>query len=212
MHAADGSKTAAVSEPDKGVNWKPLFDGKSLSGWKVTDFAGHGEVKVDPHFKAPKETNSAPAIILETGAILTGITWTNEPPKGDYEITFEAMKLDGSDFFAALTFPAADGHCSLIVGGWGGSVFGISSVDSMDASENETSKFLNFDKNRWYRIRVRVTKSKIQAWLDKDKLIDLVTTDRRITVRAGEIELAQPLGLSAYQTKGAIRDLKIREL
>ena len=32
----------------------------------------------------------------------------------------------------------------------------------MDASENETTKFLSFEKNRWYRIRVRVTKPKMK--------------------------------------------------
>ena len=26
---------------------QPLFDGKSLEGWKVTDFGGEGEVKVE---------------------------------------------------------------------------------------------------------------------------------------------------------------------
>ena len=26
--------------------WTPLFDGKSLDGWKITDFAGHGPVEV----------------------------------------------------------------------------------------------------------------------------------------------------------------------
>ncbi|MDA1277003.1 MAG: hypothetical protein O2960_23545, partial [Verrucomicrobia bacterium] len=26
--------------------WQPLFDGKTLDGWKATDFAGSGEVEV----------------------------------------------------------------------------------------------------------------------------------------------------------------------
>ena len=82
----------------------------------------------------------------------------------------------------------------------------------MDASENETTKFMSFEKNRWYRIRVRVTKAKIEAWLDQDRIVNLVTTDRRISVRAGEIELNEPFGLSAYSTKAALRDLKIRSL
>lgn len=214
-NAADANKKKSGSAPPPADNlpdWKPLFDGKSLAGWKVTDFAGHGEITINPKFKGPADTNSAPALIIEMGAILSGVTWTNDPPKGEYELTLDAMKLDGSDFFCALTFPAADSHCSLIVGGWGGSVVGISSVDGMDASENETSKFLSFDKNRWYRISLRVTKAKIEAWIDTDKVIDLVTTDRRISIRAGEIELAEPFGLSVYQTKAAYRNFKIRSL
>jgi Domain of Unknown Function (DUF1080) len=192
--------------------WKPLFDNKTLRGWAVTDFAGHGTVTVDPDFKATPTMPGAPALVFDMGAVITGVTWTNEPPKGEYEVSLDAMKVEGSDFFCALTFPAADSHCSLIVGGWGGGVVGISSVDSMDASENETTKFMSFEKNRWYAIRARVTKAKIEAWIDKDKVVDLVTTDRRITVRPGEIELAEPFGLSAYQTKAAFRNFRIRSL
>jgi hypothetical protein len=146
------------------------------------------------------------------GAVLTGITWTNPPPEGDYELSLEAVKLEGSDFFSALTFPAGDGHCSLIVGGWGGGVVGISSLDGMDASENETTKFLSFDKNRWYSVRVRVTARKIEAWIDEEKVVDIGIKDRRISVRPGEIELAQPLGISAFQTKAAYRNISLRNL
>lgn len=204
---ADASDTKTTD----GAEWKSLFDGKTLQGWKVTDFAGHGEVEVDPTFRGDQKLTPAPAMVAEMGAILTGVTWTNPPPTGDYELTLEAMKVDGSDFFCALTFPAAGGHCSLIVGGWGGGVVGISSVDGMDASENETTKFLSFEQKRWYRIRVRVTKGKIEAWIDKEKVVDLVTADRRLDVRIGEIELAKPLGISAYQTRAAWRDIKVRE-
>lgn len=215
--AAEPGKAAAPSTPApaseaNGVEWKPLWDGKTLKGWTVTDFAGHGEVAVDPQFRGDPKSPPAPAIVAEMGALLTGVTLTNPPPDGDYEVALEAMKIDGSDFFCALTFPVGEARCSLIVGGWGGGVVGISSVDGMDASENETTKFLSFETKRWYRVRVRVTEGKIEAWIDQDKVVDLVTTDRRISVRAGEIELAQPFGLSAYQTRTAWRNIKVRHL
>jgi hypothetical protein len=203
------TSTNAVAATTEG---KALFDGKTLKGWKITDFAGHDEVTVDPKFKPEAKAPASPAMILGMGAVLTGVTWTNPPPTGEYEVSLEAMKLEGSDFFCALTFPAADGHCSLILGGWGGGVVGLSSVDGMDASENETTKFRAFDKNHWYAVRVRVTKNKIQAWLDDEKIVDLVTTDRKIAVRPGEIELAQPFGISAYQTKAALRNIRLRTL
>src|SRR5262249_35776939 len=158
--------------------------GKSLKGWKVTDFAGHGDVSVDPQFRPDPKAPAAPALIFDMGAALTGVTSSNPPPKAEFEVSLEAMKDDGSDSFCGLTFPAGGGHCSLIVGGWGGGVVGISSLDGMDASENETTKFLSFERNRWYRIRVRVTKDKIEAWIDQDRVINVVTTDRRISVRA----------------------------
>jgi hypothetical protein len=142
----------------------------------------------------------------------TGINWTNEFPRVNYEIAFDAMRLVGSDFFCGLTVPVGTNCCSLIVGGWGGSLVGISSVDGMDASENETTKFSNFESGRWYRIRLRVTEKKIEAWIDQDKLVDLATADRRIAVRPGDIELSQPLGLAAWQTSAALREIKFRRV
>ena len=205
------SPKSSIPPADDAEGWKDLFDGKTLTGWKVTDFAGHGEVTVEPSLKIEK-SSTGPVIQLEMGAVLTGITLTNPAPKGEYEISLEALKLDGSDFFCALTFPVSESHCSLIVGGWGGGLVGISSVDGMDASENETTKFRSFDKNRWYKIRVRVTKKKIEAWIDSEQVVDLVTTDRRMSVRAGEIELAQPFGISTFQTKAALRQIRVRSL
>ena len=57
----------------------------------------------------------------------------------DYEVTLEAMRVDGNDFFCGMTFPAGKDPCTLIVGGWGGTVVGLSSINGMDASENETT-------------------------------------------------------------------------
>ena len=82
----------------------------------------------------------------------------------------------------------------------------------MDASENETTKYLNFEQGKWYRIRLRVTKDRIEAWLDMDKVVDVVTTERRISLRAGEIEMSKPLGICSWQTTGALREMKMRRV
>src|SRR5262245_23633307 len=101
----------------------PTSAAKTVAGWEVTDFAGHGEVRAEGE-----------QIILEIGAFLTGIHRANAPPKVNYEVTLEAMKLAGSDFFCGLTFPVGESFCSFIVGGWGGGVVGLSSIDGEDAS------------------------------------------------------------------------------
>jgi len=180
---------------------RSLFDGKTLSGWKSANFGGEGEVSVRDG-----------RIVLEMGSSMTGITWTGgELPLTRYEISLEAMKLDGNDFFCGLTFPVGDAPCSLIVGGWGGTMVGLSSLDGMDASENETSRTMNFDRNRWYRIRVRVVPGRIQAWIDDDQVIDADTAGRKISIRP-EVELSRPLGIATWLTRAALRKIELRTL
>jgi len=177
-----------------------LFDGKSLAGWTTTAFGGEGEVQVN-----------AGRIVMHAGSPMTGITWTGAHPKMDYEISLQAMRVEGSDFFCGLTFPVGDSPCSFIVGGWGGGVVGLSSLNGSDASENETTKYQEFESNRWYTIRVSVTKDKIEAWIDQKQMVDVETDGVRISIRP-EVELSRPLGIACYSTTAALRDIKIRRL
>jgi hypothetical protein len=149
-------------------------------------------------------------MVLHTGNDLTGVNYTGEVPKMNYEVELEAMKLLGDDFFCGLTFPVADACCTLIVGGWGGGVVGISSLDGNDASENETTRIVNFEQGKWYRIRFRITTSKLQAWIDQERVADVDITDRRISVRPGDIEMSKPFGLANWQCMAAYRNIKLR--
>jgi hypothetical protein len=194
------SKPAAGATTTEGTNqWKNLFDGKSLGGWQVTDFAGHGDVEV----KDGKLT-------LGSGS-MTGVTWTNDLPRTNYEISLEAMRVEGSDFFCGLTFPVGQDPCSLIIGGWGGGVVGLSSLDGQDAANNETTRYVTFKNGQWYQIRLRVTPKAIQAWIDGDKVVDVVTDDKSISIRL-EMELSKPLGIATWSTSAALRNIRIRPL
>ena len=195
--ASQKSKPAPIAE----AGWESLFNGRTLTGWKVTDFPGHGAVYCE-----------SGTVVLDKGTRLTGITWTNEPPKQNYEIELEAMRVAGSDFFCGLTFPVGDAHCSLILGGWGGEIVGISSINSDDASDNQTTSLIQFDSGRWYHIRLWVTDEKIEVRLDDKKIVDLETTGLKITMRYGEIELSQPLGIATWKTTGALRNINYRRL
>jgi hypothetical protein len=187
--------------PFEGEGWKPLFDGQTLTGWKVTEFGGHGPADCEPG-----------RILLGMGAALTGINWTNDLPSLDYEVALDAMRVQGSDFFCGLTFPVGESHCSLILGGWGGALVGLSSIDGQDASENETTQYIKFETGQWYRVRVRVTPAKIEAWLDNKQIVNLATARHKISLRYGEIELSKPLGLATWQTTAALREIKMRRL
>ena len=146
------------------------------------------------------------------GAELSGINWTNAEvlPKINYEIELDAMKLEGSDFFCGLTIPYSNSFFSLIVGGWGGGIVGISNLNGADASENDTTRNLYFERNRWFHIRVRVTPEKIEAWIDQDKVVDLEIDGRRISMRGGDIERSIPLGIATWQTSAVVKNIRLK--
>jgi hypothetical protein len=196
LAAADPAQAGKGGEQTQA--WQPLFDGKTLTNWQATKFTGEGAVKVENG-----------QIILEAGRSLTGITWIGPAlPTSNYEIVLQAMRVEGSDFFAGVTFPVADSFCSLILGGWGGSVVGLSSINGMDASENETSQSVQFESGRWYDIRIRVTPATIDAWLDGRHIINQSLKGNRISTRF-EVEPSQPLGVASWRTKAALRDLRL---
>ncbi|MBI4558171.1 MAG: DUF1080 domain-containing protein [Candidatus Hydrogenedentes bacterium] len=170
----------------------------NAKGWVESNFLGKGNVRVE------KDT-----VFLEEGNDLTGIRWTGRLAKMNYEITLEAMRVSGMDFFCGLTFPYGEDPCSLIVGGWGGTCVGISSLDYNDAYNNETARFITFDSDRWYRIRLRVTKEKIEAWIDDDQVVDVKTVGRKIGIRY-EVEPSRPLGIASWRTTAAIRNVCLR--
>ncbi len=201
------SETAATApEPPQApgkdkAGWKALFDGKTLAGWTASDFYGPGKVHVKDG-----------AILMERGKIMTGVTYDRgDFPKMDYEVTLEGKKIAGNDFFATTTFPVGDSFCSLVVGGWGGPVVGLSSIDSQDASENETRMDKEFKTGQWYRIRIRVSQKRIEAWIDDEKVVDQDTTDRKISIRI-ECTACKPFGIATYETTGAVRDIRVRRL
>lgn len=204
--ASPAKKTPAeTSEQDDRTKtdsaaWKPLLDGKSLDGWKVTNVGGQGDVAVNDG-----------VITLGMGATLTAITYTREFPKCDYEFQMEARRVEGVDFFGTVTFPVGDSFCSLVVGGWGGSVVGISCINGSDASENETTKYVRFNKGQWYRIRVAVRRDRIQAWIDDQQVVDLETAHRKLSTRV-EVYLCQPLGVASWVTRSELRNLQYRTL
>lgn len=183
--------------PESGV----LFDGKSLDGWTPTDFAGRGSVTV-----------SNGQIHLGEG-FMTGITFTrtNGLPRMNYEISLDAMRTGGSDFFCGLTFMVGKDPCSFIVGGWGGGTVGISSINSEDASQNETTKFMNFVNGKWYHIRLRVEPGKIQAWIDDERMVDLSTEEKNLSIRF-EVEPSLPLGLATWNTQAAYKNIQLKKL
>ena len=192
------SVTSAESDPPQKL---VLFDGKTLDGWEKTDFFKPGEVKVE-----------GGAIVMTAGRPMTGITTTRcDLPTTDYELTYEAQRLTGTDFFAAATFPVNGSFLTFVNGGWGGTITGLSSIDGMDASENETGKFYKFQDKTWYKFRIEVTGDTVRCRIDGKDVVSIDLKDRSLKTRI-ETRPNQPLGFATWETGGALRAIEIHRL
>jgi hypothetical protein len=197
--AASGCGGAGKTQSSDG--WRDLFDGKTLANWKSTSFGGEGEVKVKDG-----------QIVVEPGVDLSGIHWTGDKlPNMSYEFSVEATKIEGSDIFCGISFPVGESQCSFVLGGWGGGLVGLSSIDGMNASENETTKVMVFQENKAYRVRLRVTSSKIEGWINDEPVVNVATEGKKISIHPA-MEASQPLGLATFQTRSAFKDIRIRKL
>lgn len=180
--------------------WQPMFDG-TLNQWQSAKYPNQPSVRL----------NDA-TMVLEPGSPMTGINWTGEFPKSNYEVRFEAARLSGNDFFASLTFPVKDSFCTFVTGGWGGDIVGLSSIDGWDASDNETRTYVNFENGRWYGFRIEVTDEKIRAWIDDKLVVNTAIAGRSVGLRPGDIKLSVPFGFASYRTRGALRKIEYRVL
>lgn len=177
-----------------------IFNGKTLEGWEITNFGPQGPVYV-----------SGGEIILGMGDGCTGITWKRDFPVRNYEVSLEAMRLEGNDFFCGMTFPVGKDPCTLIVGGWGGTTVGLSSINGKDASENVTTTLMKFEKKRWYQISLKVTETDIVASIDTIKIIDFKFINNKLSIRP-EVELSKPFGITSWRTTAAIRNIRVKRI
>ncbi len=177
-----------------------IFNGSTLEGWEITNFGPQGPVYV-----------SGNEIILGMGDGCTGITWKRSFPVMNYKVTLEAKKVAGNDFFCGLTFPVGDSPCSFIVGGWGGTTVGLSSINGADASENETTTLQKFEKETWYNICLIVKPDTIRALIDNKVVVNFVIGNKRLSIRP-EVELSKPFGITSWNTTAALRNIRLERL
>lgn len=190
---------AAAPEASKEI---VLFNGKSLDDWETVDVGGSGIVELEGGVMIINQGENVSGAVYKKAAAL---------PTTNYEITLEAKRLQGVDFFIGLTFPvgALDKCATLIGGGWGGSVTGISSIDGYDASDNNTSTYQRYKDDEWYAIKLRVTPENLSVWLGDKQIIDEDIAGKKISVRPGPMESYLPLSLTTFNTTAAIRNVKL---
>ncbi len=188
--------------PGPATPWRILFDGRELGAFTSSRFGGDGPITIVDG-----------AIQLDIGSPLTGVTWTGDAPTGDrpYELELTATRVSGTDFFCGLTFPVRDAHLTLILGGWGGALCGLSSLDGDDAARNDTRTLHRFENGRPYRVHLAVSPERVTVQLDGKPLLAADVAGRELSLRP-EVELSTPLGIAAFTTVAQLRDIRWRPL
>jgi len=181
--------------------WESLFDGKTLTGWKNINRGGQDQ---------PYIRNGVIVLPMGTYGIMTGLCWVGDSlPTDNYTVYYEARRVTGSDIFAGLTFPYQDSFASLIFGGWGGIVNGLSSIDGYDASGNETTQLFSFRNNQWLPVTLRVTSDSIRAIVGSEQVVDIATAGKYIHLRSDLLDTG--FTLWTYRSSGEIRNLRIKK-
>lgn len=189
--------SAFAAETPKAIT---LFDGKSIDDWEVVDIGGSGEVLLEEG-----------VLLIKMGDSVSGAIYkkADKLPVTNYEITLEARRTMGVDFFVGLTFPVGSLKtcATLVIGGWGGSVTGISCIDGMDASENSTGTYQRYEDKKWYKVKLRVTPANISTWVNDKQVIDADIEGKKLNVRPGPIESYLPLSLTTFATTAEIKNV-----
>ncbi|MDZ4405105.1 family 16 glycoside hydrolase [Prosthecobacter sp.] len=190
--------------PPRRSEWKLLAD-EFTASWKAAGIAEEGSVSIKDG-----------EITLHPGQPMTGVRfdpWKSaDLPRMRYSIEYEAMRLEGNDFFGTMTFPVNEAHVSLVIGGWGGTLVGISSIDDMDANENNTHGNAYFENNRWHKVRVEVREDELRAWINDKLFVNVSTKGHKLGLRPGDIEKCAPFGFASFATQARIRSVVIRRL
>lgn len=160
------------------------------------------------------EVDTGEPLRIGWGETLTALRWKGVPPTPPFELELMAKRINGTDFFCAVTFPArsVDECVTLVVGGWGGGTVGISSIDGKDASDNETTSYGKFETDVWYKIHLIRKGERIETWIDGKKVIDVDTTGKKLSLREGSISECAPFGLATWQTTAVVRNVRWRKL
>lgn len=189
--------------PVSPVQWD-LLDDKKAALWVPSCIPDEGSISV-----------THGELTMSAGQPMTGCkfpSWTELGlPGTSYSISYEAMREEGDDIFAMCTFPVSshEAHATFVLGGWGGTVTGISSIDFSDANENSTRGEMRYENGLWYRVRIEVRPEDIRAWINDRPMVNVSIKGRKVGLRPGFIDHCLPFGFATWNTVGKVRKVTV---
>jgi hypothetical protein len=175
--------------------------------WSAAGIPDQGAVRV-----------TASQLEIDAGKPMSGARfsgWVGDPfPATDYRIEYSAMRTGGRDIFGMVTFPVGDldTHATFVIGGWGGTVTGISNIDFSDANENQTRGELPFENDRWYHVTIEVRPDVLRAWVDDRLVVNVSIKGRHISLRPGYVDHCLPFGFATWGSSAALREIRVTKL
>lgn len=206
LSAGCGGGDPTAADPER-YQWRELFDGESIAGWRPLEFDGFGgEVSIEDGLLTFDRGDPFTAVVTDDPQF--------EPPGTEYEVIVRARKTEGRDFFCALTFPVPEkgAHLTFVAGGWGGTVTGLSNIDDLDANRNSTRTTFEYELNEWYDLRVEVRRGAIRCWVNGAIVVNASIAGREVSLRPGELIECAPFGLGSWRTGAQFESVRIRAL
>jgi len=187
-----------ATAPD--AEWRVLFDGADLGEWRTGVYG-------DP----PDYEVTESGVVLPQTAWLSGITYDGDLPRTPYRLEVEATRRYGSDFFLGVTFPVRGSHLTLVLGGWGGVVCGLSCIDGKDASDNDTRTSRHFPNGKRQTVVIDVADDRIVAAVNGERVVDrALAAGEELSLRTEVLE-SRPLGLAAFATSTTVHSVRVLE-
>lgn len=199
VYQSEKAQSKAVSFTQGSVT--PLFDG-TLKNWEPVS-------KYDFDAAGPVEIKDG-AIRINKGDPGAGVKFKGEIPQINYELSYQARRVDGNDFFGLAVLPYKNETFGFVLGGWDGSICGFSCIDGFSADENSTTFSYRFKNNTWYDIKLVVLEKELVVYIDGKEEARLEIDGQTFSNRM-EMEPLEPFGFATWHTTAEIRNISIKK-
>jgi len=126
-----------------------------------------------------------------------------DPSWTDYEFSLKAKKTAGSEGFLVIVRASGPTHFYWAnIGGWSNCEHGLEKANGGRQNPIAPKVSGSARTGQWYEVRVRVSGTCCQVWLDDKRIADY--TDRRAPLEAGQV------GVGTWNTAAVFRDFEVR--